>query len=478
MSFAPIKPVYKAPNKNGVRPLGIMETVLRDGHQSLAATRMRYKHMEPMLEALDNAGYWALEGWGGATFDTCLRFLGEDPWDRLRKLRARLPKTPISMLLRGQNILGYNHYADDVVEAFVSKMVESGISVIRAFDALNDVRNLEASIKAAKKTGAHLQAAIVYTLSPYHSNDGFVKLGEELAERGADSLVIKDMSGLLAPFTGFDLVSKLKKNPKTAHLPVHIHTHYTSGMGSMAYLKAAEAGADVVDCALSPFALGTSQPATESLVAAFEGHERDTGIKKEDLYPIADYFRGVKKEVADEFKLNTAFDVDAKVLTFQIPGGMLSNLRSQLAQQGWADKYPALLDEMPRVRADAGYPPLVTPSSQIVGSMAAINVGFGKRYGTVPVEFRDLCRGLYGRTPHPVNPEVAEQIIGGAEIITERPANRIKPQMDSMRAELAEKGYPNASIEDVLSYAVFPQIALNFFKANRNQGEEETAAGV
>lgn len=472
MSFAPIKPVYKAVNAKGKRPLGIMETVLRDGHQSLVATRMRYRHMEPMLEALDEVGYWALEGWGGATFDSCLRFLGEDPWDRLKKLRARLPKTPISMLLRGQNILGYNHYSDDVVETFVQKMVESGISVIRAFDALNDVRNLETSIRAAKKTGAHLQGAIVYTLSPYHNNDVFVKIGEDLAERGADSLVIKDMSGLLAPYTTYDLVAKLKANPKTAHLPIHVHSHYTSGMASMAYLKAAEAGADVVDCALSPFALGTSQPATESLVAAFEGHERDTGLSKEALYPLADYFREVKKEIATEFKLNTAFDVDAKVLTFQIPGGMLSNLRSQLAQQGWSDKYPALLEEMPRVRADAGYPPLVTPTSQIVGSMAAINVGLGKRYGTVPVEFRDLCRGLYGRTPQPVNPEVADVILGDAEVITKRPADDIKPQMASMRKELADKGYPDASLEDVLSYALFPPIALNFFKEHRKKAEE------
>ncbi|MEN3931361.1 pyruvate carboxylase subunit B [Microvirga sp. W0021] len=462
-SFAPIKPVYKEANAKGVRPLGIMETVLRDGHQSLAATRMRFEQMEPMLEALNDVGYWALEGWGGATFDSCLRFLGEDPWERLRNMRKRLSKTPISMLLRGQNILGYNHYADDVVETFINRMVESGISVIRAFDALNDVRNLETSIRAAKKTGAHVQASIVYTLSPFHTNEGFVKLGEEFAAHEVDSLVIKDMSGLLAPYTAYDLVSRLKANPKTAHLPVHIHSHYTSGMASMAYLKAAEAGADVVDCALSPFALGTSQPATEALVATFEGHERDTGLSKEQLYPIADYFRDVKIKIEEEFKLDTAFDVDAKVLTYQIPGGMLSNLRSQLAQQGWSDKYAELLEEMPRVRADAGYPPLVTPTSQIVGSMAAMNVGLGERYSMVPIEFRDLCRGLYGRTPHPVNPEVAKAIIGDAEIITERPANRIKPQMDMMRHELAEKGYPDASLDDVLSYALFPQVALEFF---------------
>ncbi len=464
MSFAPIKPQYKAPNARGVRPLGIMETVLRDGHQSLAATRMRYTDMEPMLEALDNIGYWALEAWGGATFDTCLRFLNEDPWDRLRKLRTRLPKTPISMLLRGQNILGYNHYADDVVEMFVQKMVENGVSVIRIFDALNDVRNLETSISAAKKTGAHVQGACVYTISPYHTNDNYVQLAEEFAARGVDSLCIKDMSGLLRPYVTYDLVSKLKSNPKTAHLPVHVHTHYTSGMGSMAYLKAAEAGADVVDCALSPFALGTSQPCTESLVASFEDHERDTGLKKEDMYPLADYFREVKKSLAKDFNLNTAFDVDTKVLTFQIPGGMLSNLRSQLAQQGWADKYSALLEEMPRVRSDLGYPPLVTPTSQIVGSMAAMNVGFGKRYATVPLEIRDMARGLYGKMPGPLNPDVADQILGGAEIITERPANRIKPQLDRLKQDLAEKGYPNAPIEDVLSYGLFPEVALAFFK--------------
>lgn len=467
MTFAPIKPVYKAPNKNGVRPLGIMETVLRDGHQSLAATRMRYKDMEPALEALDNIGYWALEAWGGATFDTCLRFLDEDPWDRLRKLRTRLPKTPISMLLRGQNILGYNHYADDVVRTFVQKMVENGISVIRIFDALNDVRNLETSIEAAKKTGAHIQGACVFTISPYHTDESYVKLAEDFADRGVDSIAIKDMSGLLNPYGTYNLVKKLKANPKTKNIPIHIHSHYTSGMAAMAYLKAAEAGADVVDCALSPFSLGTSQPCTETMIASFEGHERDTGLKKEDLFALADHFREVKKSLAEDFKLNTAFDVDTKVLTFQIPGGMLSNLRSQLKQQGWEDKYDALLDEMPRVRADIGYPPLVTPTSQIVGSQAAMNVGLGKRYQMVTQETRDLARGLYGKTVAPVNPEVAETLIGGAEIITERPANRIKPQMESLKASLAEKGYPNATVEDVLSYAVFPEVALKFFSLHR-----------
>ncbi len=467
MAFSPIKPVYKPANASGVKPLNIMETVLRDGHQSIAATRMRFSDMAAELEALDEIGYWALEAWGGATFDTALRFLDEDPWQRLRDLRARLKKTPISMLLRGQNILGYNHYADDVVEAFVEKMVEHGISVIRIFDALNDVRNLESSIRAAKKTGAHIQGACVYTISPYHQTQNYVDLAEAFAERGVDSIVIKDMSGLLSPYTAYDLVKRLKENPKTKDLPVHIHTHYTSGMGSMTYMKAAEAGADCVDCALSPFALGSSQPATESIVAAFEGNPRDTGIRKEDLYPIADFFRVVKKNLAKDFNLNTSFDVDTKVLTFQIPGGMLSNLRNQLKEQGWEDRYPELLEEMPKVRADLGYPPLVTPTSQIVGSMAAMNVGLGERYAVVPQEVTDLARGKYGKTPAPVNPEVADKLIGGQPIIDYRPADDIPPQMDVLKKELGSRGYPNASIEDVLSYALFPEVAIEFFKKNR-----------
>ncbi len=467
MGFTPIKPVYKTADAKGNVPLGIMETVLRDGHQSLAATRMRLSDMEPELELLDNVGYWALEAWGGATFDSCLRFLNEDPWQRLRELRAKLKKTPISMLLRGQNILGYNHYADDVVETFVEKMVENGVSVIRIFDALNDVRNLESSIRAAQKTGAHVQGAIIYTISPFHTTRNFVEVAEHFAERGVDSLCIKDMSGLLAPYVAYDLVREFKANPKTKHLPVHLHSHYTSGMASMAYMKAAEAGAEVVDCALSPFALGTSQPATESMVAAHEGRDRDTGIKKESLYPLADFFRDVKKNLAKDFNLNTCFDVDVKVLTFQIPGGMLSNLRNQLKEQGWEDKYDELLEEMPRVRADLGYPPLVTPTSQIVGSMAAMNVGMGERYAVVPQDVRDLARGKYGKTPAPLNPEVADKILEGAERITHRPADDIPPQMEALKAALKEKGYPNASVEDVLSYALFPEVALEFFKKNR-----------
>lgn len=447
-------------------PLKIMETVLRDGHQSLAATRMRITDMLPQLEILDNTGYWALEAWGGATFDSCLRFLDEDPWERLKTLRKHITKTPISMLLRGQNILGYNHYADDVVEAFVAKMVEHGIGVIRIFDALNDVRNLEVGIKAGKKAGAHVQGVCVYTISPYHTTESYLKLAHDLVERGVDSICIKDMAGLISPYGAYDLVKAMKDDPKI-NVPIHLHCHYTSGMASMAYLKAAEAGVDIVDCALSPFALGTSQPCTESLVAAMEGTDRDTGIKKEDLYPVADYFTGVKKSLAKDFGLNTAFDVSTKVLTFQIPGGMLSNLRNQLKEQGMEDKYGELLEEMPRVRADLGYPPLVTPTSQIVGSMATFNVMMGERYKIVPREVKDLARGKYGRTPMPVAEEVRELIIGDEEIITCRPADQIPPQMDKIKAELAEKGYPNASIEDVLSYALFPEVALNFFAKNR-----------
>ncbi len=448
------------------KPVQIMETVLRDGHQSLAATRMRIDDMLPQLEVLDNMGYFALEAWGGATFDSCLRFLNEDPWQRLKTLRKHITKTPISMLLRGQNILGYNHYADDVVEAFVSKMVEHGIGVIRVFDALNDVRNLEVAMKAAKKSGAHVQGVCVYTISPYHTVESYIELARQLVERGADSICIKDMSGLLRPYVAYDLVKALKSDPKVG-VPIQLHTHYTSGMGSMTYLKAIEAGVDVVDCALSPFALGTSQPCTETMIAALEGTQYDTGLDRSKLKDVAIHFGKVKKSLADDFKLKTYFDVDANVLDFQIPGGMLSNLYNQLKEQGMEDKYQDLLEEMPRVRADLGYPPLVTPTSQIVGSMATFNVMLGERYKMVPREVRDLARGKYGKTPKPVAEEVREKIIGNAEIIDYRPADDIKPQMDLLRAELGEKGYANASIEDVLSYALFPEVALKFFSTNR-----------
>lgn len=448
------------------KPVQIMETVLRDGHQSLAATRMRITDMQEMLEKLDNVGYFALEAWGGATFDSCLRFLNEDPWERLRTLKKHLKKTPISMLLRGQNILGYNHYADDVVTEFVKKMVENGIGVIRVFDALNDVRNLEVAMKAAKESGAHVQGVCVYTISPFHTIESYIKLAQELVARGADSICIKDMAGLLKPYVAYDLVKALKEDPKVG-VPIQLHTHYTSGMGSMTYLKAIEAGVDVVDCALSPFALGTSQPCTETMIATLEGTERDTGLDRSQLKEIALHFAGVKKSLAEDFKLKTYFDVDTNVLDFQIPGGMLSNLYNQLKEQGMEHKYQDLLEEMPRVRADLGYPPLVTPTSQIVGSMATFNVMLGERYKVVPREVKDLARGKYGRTPQQVNPEVRDKIIGTDSIIEYRPADDIQPQMETLRQQLAEKGYANASTEDVLSYALFPEVALKFFEKNR-----------
>lgn len=447
------------------KPVKITETVLRDGHQSLAATRMRTTDMIGMLEQLDDVGYFSLEAWGGATFDSTLRFLNEDPWERLRIIKRYCKKTPVQMLLRGQNILGYNHYADDVVSEFVKRAVHNGVGIVRIFDALNDVRNLEVSMRVAKETGAHVQGAFVYTISPFHTIDTFVKVAKDLADMGADSICIKDMAGLLSPYAAFDLVKALKA---AVPVPIDIHSHYTSGMASMTYLKAIEAGVDIVDCALSPFAMGSSQPATEALVAALEGTEWDTGIKKEALYPIADHFRAVKKNVAETFKLNTAIDIDTKVLSFQIPGGMLSNFLNQLKEQGMEDKYQEMLEEMPKVRADLGYPPLVTPTSQITGSMAAFNVMFG-RYKVVPREVKDLARGKYGRTPAPINPEVADLILAGEQLITHRPADDIAPQMESLKAALAEKGYPNASIEDVLSYALFPDVALKFFEANRTK---------
>lgn len=449
------------------KPVKLMETVLRDGHQSLAATRMRTSDMIPVLEQLDEVGYYSLEAWGGATFDACLRFLDEDPWERLRILKQYCKKTPLQMLLRGQNVLGYNHYADDVVTEFCNRAVDNGIGVMRIFDALNDVRNLEVSMRAAKRAGAIVQGAIVYTISPYHTVDTFVKVAKDLADLGADVICIKDMAGLLAPYVAYDLVKRIKTELDIA---VDVHCHYTSGMASMSYLKAIEAGADIVDCALSPFALGTSQPATEALVAALEGHPRDTGIDKEALYPIADHFRKVKKDLAATFKLDTAIDIDTKVLTFQIPGGMLSNFLNQMKQQGKADKYAELIDEMPRVRAEIGYPPLVTPTSQIVGSMAAFNVICG-RYKVVPQEIKDLARGAYGRTPAPIQ-DVMREVIADAKIINHRPADDIPPQMTSLGLMLAAKGYPDATPEDVLSYALFPEVALKYFKANREPQRE------
>ena len=459
----------------------IMETVLRDGHQSLCATRMRYRQMEPMLASLDEIGYKALEAWGGATFDTCLRFLDEDPWERLDKLKANLKKTPIQMLLRGQNLLGYNHYSNDVVEKFVKCASKHGIGVFRIFDALNDVNNLRVAIKAALDAPEkpEVQGCLVYTISPVHGNDVFVKLAVQLKEMGCHSICIKDMSGLLAPYVAYDLVTKLKA--ALGDTPVELHTHCTSGFGHATYIKAIEAGVDIIDCALSPFSCDTSQPCTETILAMFEGskHEqvdipavvvnaRDESktLDRQALTPIAKHFLGVKKELIEEFGLKGYFDVNPNVLDFQIPGGMLSNLTNQLKEAGMEDKYQDLLDEMPRVRKDAGYPPLVTPSSQIVGTMATYNVAYG-RYVAAPKEFKDLVRGKFGRTPVPVDRDFitntlkipADQIIEDCSVEDAKATT-----FDQFKAEIIDKGFLNPTDEDVLSYALFPQVAEEFFK--------------
>ena len=443
----------------------ITETVLRDGHQSLCATRMHYSQMEPMLAALDKIGYNSLEAWGGATFDTCLRFLDEDPWERLDKLKARL-KTPIQMLLRGQNLLGYNHYSDDVVKKFVEKASEHGMGVFRIFDALNDVRNLKTAINAALgcKEKPHVQGCLVYTLSPYHTNEVFVDLSKKLQEMGCHSVCIKDMSGLLKPYVAEDLVKKLKA---ALDIPIQLHTHYTSGFGSMTYLKAVEAGVDVIDCALSPFALDTSQPCTETMVATFEGTPYDTGLDRQAMTPIAKHFLQVKQDLIKEFNLKGYFDVNPNVIDFQIPGGMLSNLANQLKEQGMEDKFQDLLDEMPRVRADVGYPPLVTPSSQIVGTMATFNVMTGERYKIVPKEFKDLARGKFGKPPVEVSHEYLTKTLGipESEIITDIVAEDAKaPKLADFEKEMKAKGFLNPTEEDILSYALFPQVAEEFFK--------------
>ena len=391
-------------------PVKITETVLRDGHQSLLATRMRISDMLPQLAALDAIGYNSLEAWGGATFDSCLRFLDEDPWERLDILKKNL-KTPIQMLLRGQNLLGYNHYSNDVVEKFVQKASEHGIGVFRIFDALNDIRNLKVAIDAALKCPEkpHVQGCLVYTISPVHTNESFVELAVELEKMGCHSVCIKDMSGLLKPYVAEDLVKKLKAAVK---IPIDLHTHCTSGFGHATYLKAVEAGVDIIDTALAPFSSDTSQPCTETMVAMLEGEERDTGLDRQAMTPISKYFLGVKQDLIKTFNLKGYFDVNPNVLDFQIPGGMLSNLANQLKEAGMEDKYQDLLDEMPRVRKDVGYPPLVTPSSQIVGTMATFNVMTGERYKMVPTEFKDLARGKFGRTPVEIDRKFLTDTLG------------------------------------------------------------------
>ncbi len=440
----------------------ITETVLRDAHQSLIATRMTTAEMLPIVEKLDDIGYSALEAWGGATFDACLRFLNEDPWERLRKIKDKAKKTPLQMLFRGQNILGYRHYADDVVEYFVQKCVANGIDIIRIFDALNDVRNLKTAIKATKKEKGHVQAAFSYTISPVHNNEYFVKLSKELESMGADSICIKDMAGLLTPYTAYDLVKDLKKAVK---IPIELHTHYTSGVASMTYLKAIEAGVDIVDCAISPFAMGTSQPPTEPLVATLAGTEYDTGLSLDKLSEIADYFKPIREKYMANGLLNPkVLGVDINTLKYQVPGGMLSNLVSQLKQQNAEDKLDEVLKEVPRVRKDFGYPPLVTPSSQIVGTQAVLNVLMGERYKMVSKESKGIVRGEYGKTPVPIDPEFRKKIIGDEKPIDCRPADLLKPELAKLKKEAAP--YVEQD-EDVLSYALFDQVAVKFFEARK-----------
>ena len=447
------------------KKLRICETVLRDGHQSILATRMRYEQMEPVLGLLDDIGYEALECWGGATYDSCLRFLNEDPWERLRKLKANLKNTPLQMLLRGQNLLGYKHYSDDVVEAFCNAAVKNGIDRIRIFDALNDPRNMEAAIKYSKKAGAHVQSAMVYTISPVHTTESFLKVAESLVEMGTDSLCIKDMSGLLGPADAYDLVSTFKK--RFGELPIDLHSHFTCGLASTTYWEAAKAGVDIIDTAISPFAHATSQPATETMIEMFKGTEWDLGLDLDKYIPLVDHFRKVKQQIAEEFNLKPASDVIPAVRRYQIPGGMLSNTQNQLNEMGMGDRFFDVMDEMPRVREDLGYPPLVTPTSQIVGTMAMMNVMMGDRYKMVPNEVKDLVRGKYGALPGTISDEIRQTIIGDEQPITCRPADLIEPELEGYRQDLASKGYNGITDEDVLTYAMFPEVAINFFDANR-----------
>ncbi len=437
----------------------ITETVLRDGHQSLIATRMRTDEMVPVLEKMDKVGYHSLEMWGGATFDSCLRFLDEDPWERLRIIKSKLKNTKLQMLLRGQNILGYKNYADDVVEEFVRLSIKNGVDIIRIFDALNDLRNIETAVKATKKYGGHAQGTVVYTISPVHNTELYVELAKKVQDMGCDSLCIKDMSGILTPYYGYELIKALKEH---ISIPIQLHTHFTSGMTDMTYMKAIEAGVDIIDTAMSPFGLGTSQPPTEPMVATLKGTEYDTGLDLELICEIADHFKKIREKYIANGLLNpNVFNVDTNVLSYQVPGGMLSNLMSQLKQANAMDKYNEVLKEVPRVREDLGYPPLVTPSSQFVGTQAVFNVVSSSRYKMIPNEIKDYVKGKYGKPSVPISEEIKKTIIGDEDVITCRPADLLEPQLEAMKLEMKEF-YEQE--EDVLSYAVFPQVALKFFK--------------
>ena len=446
------------------KQIKITEVALRDAPQSLIATRMPLSDMLPILGKLDEVGYYSLECWGGATFDACLRFLNEDPWERLRVLRKNCPKTKLQMLFRGQNILGYRHYADDVLEYFVQKSVANGIDIIRIFDALNDIKNLQTAIKAAKKEGAHAQVAISYTTGPVFTTAYFVDYAKRIRDAGADSICIKDMAALLTPYRTAELTAAIKE---AVDLPVQLHTHYTSGLASMCLLKGIEAGADIIDTAISPLALGTSHAPTESMVAALQGTEYDTGLDLKLLNEIREYFMGLRKKYIDSGLLDQSMlATNTKALVYQVPGGMLSNLLSQLKQAGKQDQLEDVLQEVPRVREEAGYPPLVTPTSQIVGTQAVLNVITGERYKMCTNEFKDLVAGKYGATPMPIDPAFRKRIIGDQEVVTCRPADLLKPELDTLRKECAEWIEQD---EDVLSYAMFPKVAVDFFKKRAAQ---------
>ena len=457
------------------RKVFITDTILRDAHQSQAATRMTFEQMLPVLDQLDEVGYYSLEAWGGATFDSCLRFLNEDPWERLRKLKSHLKKTPIQMLLRGQNLLGYKHYADDVVEKFVEYSIKNGVSIVRVFDALNDVRNLETAMKAIKKYGGICEATISYTTSPVHTNEYFVKLAKTLEDMGADNICIKDMANLLLPYTAYSLVKDIKAvlKPETK---LHLHTHNTTGTGDMVNLKAIEAGCDIVDTALSALGNGTSNPATEALVKTLEGTEYDTGIDINKLVPINNHFKKVADELEKAGSLNpNVRKVNVNTLIYQVPGGMLSNLISQLKQQNKSEKLGEVLAEVPNVRKDCGYPPLVTPSSQIVGTQAVLNVLNGERYKMVTKEFKGLLKGEYGKLPATPDPAFVKKIVGDEPVITCRPADLLKPELAQYKEDIKEY---YTQEEDVLSYALFNQVAVNFFKYRlaKNQGVDKDLA--
>lgn len=445
------------------KQIRFVDTILRDAHQSLIATRMSTEDMLPMLENLDDAGYYALEVWGGATFDACLRFLNEDPWERLRTIRKHVKKTKLQMLLRGQNILGYKHYPDDVVEAFVQKAIENGIDIVRVFDALNDLRNLETSMMAIKKYGGHCQACICYTISDIHTVDYYVNLAGEMVKMGADSIAIKDMSGILTPDVAYKLVKGIKGITK---LPIEVHTHATSGISEMTYLKAIEAGADIIDTAVSTFSGGTSQPATESLAIVLKELGYDTGLNLDKIKIVADYLKPLKEKLRNDGILNPkVMDVEPDTLIYQVPGGMLSNLLSQLKEAKKEDKYMDVLKEVPIVRAELGYPPLVTPLSQMVGTQAVMNVLSGVRYKMIPNEIKDYVKGLYGTPPGPISKEMKEKIIGDEKVLTMRPADLIAPQMENYKKELGDLA---ESTEDVLMYALFPTLALPFLQRRKD----------